>query len=233
MTNLVEEHLGYAAAIAAEILKKLPPHVDRADVESAAKLGLVQAARAFDPTRGIPFTTFAYYRIRGAIYDDLRQSRRAVQVNQERKFEEAANEFMTDYLSGKAAGAPTYSGISSIVSGVATTYLLSLESVSHEPASRNGDLPVDTLIRQENHERLHRALAGLPKRNREVVQAYYFEDLSLEQIGRRHGLSKSWVSRIHARSIQLLREAMSSEPAESGAILPAALLIKQSVHSQP
>lgn len=232
MTNLVEEHIGYAAAIAAEILKKLPPHVDRADVESAAKLGLVQAARAFDPTRGIPFTTFAYYRIRGAVYDDLRQSRRAVQVDQQRKFEEAANEFMTDYLSGTAAGASSYSGISSVVSGVATTYLLSLESVSHEPASHD-DLADDTLIRQENRERLHHALAGLPKRNREVVQAYYFEDLSLEQIGRRHGLSKSWVSRIHARSIQLLREAMSSEPAESGALLPAALPRKQSVCSQP
>jgi RNA polymerase sigma factor FliA len=232
MTNLVEEHLGYAHAIAAEILKKLPPHVDRADVESAAELGLVQAARAFDPTRGIPFTTFAYYRIRGAIYDDLRQSCRAVQVDQKSKFEQAANEFMTDHVSGMAAAAPTFSGIGSLVSGIATTYLLSFESLSHEPASQE-ELPVDTLIREENRERLHQALARLPKRNREVLQAYYFEDLSLEEIGRRHGLSKSWLSRIHARSIQLLREAMASEPDELRAILPAALPKKQSVCSQP
>jgi RNA polymerase sigma factor (sigma-70 family) len=125
----------------------------------------------------------------------------------------------------------TFSGISSLVSGIATTYLLSFESLSHEPASQE-ELPVDTLIREENRERLHPALARLPKRNREVLQAYYFEDLSLEEIGRRHGLSKSWLSRIHARSIQLLREAMASEPDELRAIVPPALPKKQTVCSQ-
>src|SRR5215475_1822808 len=91
--SLVELHLGYAHAIAADMLKTLPPSVDRADLESAAAFGLFQAATAYDPSRGISFATFAYYRIRGAIYDDLRKACRA------NKFEEAANCYMLDYSS--------------------------------------------------------------------------------------------------------------------------------------
>src|SRR5882724_3392753 len=71
--RLIEAYRSYSHAISAEILKKLPSSVDRDDVIGAAELGLVEAAQNFDPTRGVLFKTFAYYRIRGAIYDSLRK----------------------------------------------------------------------------------------------------------------------------------------------------------------
>jgi RNA polymerase sigma factor FliA len=202
MTNLVEKHLGYAHAIAAEVLKKLPASVDRSEIKSAAELGLVQAAKAYDSSRAIPFTTFAYYRIRGAIYDDLRQACRAS------KFEEAANEYMVDYTSrdGPNTEDAGESEIRHIVSGVISSYVLSLESLPQSPADRSADLPIDGLLREEQQNLIRIAMECLPKRNRDVLEAYYFQDLSLDEIGRRMGLSKSWVSRIHAKSLNLMRK---------------------------
>jgi RNA polymerase sigma factor for flagellar operon FliA len=66
MNELIESHLGYAHAIAADLAGRYPPNI--ADLESAAELGLVQAARSYDPSRAVSFATFAYYRIRGAIF---------------------------------------------------------------------------------------------------------------------------------------------------------------------
>ncbi|MGH9630030.1 MAG: sigma-70 family RNA polymerase sigma factor, partial [Bryobacteraceae bacterium] len=71
--RLIETYRSYSHAIAAEILKKLPPAVDRDDVIGAAELGLVEAVRNFDASRSVLFKTFAYYRIRGAVYDALRK----------------------------------------------------------------------------------------------------------------------------------------------------------------
>jgi RNA polymerase sigma factor (sigma-70 family) len=63
--GLIESHLSYAHAIAAEIVKTLPFHVERGDLRAAAELGLTEAAHYFDHRPGVQFKTFAYYRIRG------------------------------------------------------------------------------------------------------------------------------------------------------------------------
>lgn len=72
--RLIESHLSYAHAIAAEILKTLPPHVERGELQAAAELGLTEAAISFDHRPGVQFKTFAYYRIRGAVYDTIRKT---------------------------------------------------------------------------------------------------------------------------------------------------------------
>ena len=128
MNDLIEQHLAFAHALAAQVLRKYPARVLREDVERAAEFGLLEAARAYDASRGIAFTTFAYYRIKGAIYDDLRRSFRAA------KFEEAVNEYMIDY--SESAQAPdtssdAYEEVRNIASSVVTSYLLSLESLTH------------------------------------------------------------------------------------------------------
>jgi RNA polymerase sigma factor for flagellar operon FliA len=63
-------------------------------------------------------------------------------------------------------------------------------------------------LRLEVSEKLRGALSRLPTKNRQVLESYYFEEKTLESIGARLGLSKSWVSRLHAKSLDLLREAM-------------------------
>jgi RNA polymerase sigma factor FliA len=201
MTNLIESHISYAHAVAAELLARFPTHIERQDVWAAAEYGLVQAANAYDASKGVAFTTFAYYRIRGAVFDLLRQTIK------DTRFEEAANEYMADYSAGASAGAPSYEEMKNLASGIVASYFLSLEKLSSEPPDPSADAPLDTLLRQEQQQGIREAMKTLPEKNRQVLEAYYFEDLTLEEIGNRLGLSKSWVSRMHAKGLELLRPA--------------------------
>jgi RNA polymerase sigma factor for flagellar operon FliA len=199
--ELIESHVSYAHAIAAELLGRFPSHVDRNEINSAAELGLVQAAKAFDASRKIAFSTFAYYRVRGAVFDLLRQTARS------NRFQEAANEYMQDYAGGPAADAPnpSYEEIKGIAASVVTSYFLSLENLAQEPAAGDNEAPIDKMVRLEQQSKIRAALATLPEKNRRVLEAYYFEDMTLDDIGKRLGLSKSWVSRMHAKGLELLR----------------------------
>jgi RNA polymerase sigma factor for flagellar operon FliA len=73
------------------------------------------------------------------------------------------------------------------------------------------------LLKAEQKAALAVAMKRLPERNRAVLEAYYFENRTLEDIGAQFGLSKSWTSRIHAKGIELLRELMTVR-ATSGAL---------------
>jgi len=211
MTELIESHLSYSHAIAAEMLRRFPRHVDRRDVEAAAEFGLVQAAGAYDASRGIAFTTFAYYRIRGAVFDLLRQTART------NRFEEAANEYMADYSGAPTvpSGSASYEEIKNVTASIVTSYFLSLDSLPYEPKAEKEELPIDRLVRQEQRERVRNALKTLPEKNRRVLECYYFEELTLEEIGKQLGLSKSWVSRIHAKGLEMLRPLLQEALIES------------------
>src|SRR3984893_4707873 len=97
VTKLVEANLPYAHAIAAEVIRKLPFDQERKDIQGWAELGLVEAANSFDRTRGVQFTTFAYYRIKGAIYDGVRKMGWYPKGHYQRmRLEMAANEYLKD-----------------------------------------------------------------------------------------------------------------------------------------
>ena len=202
MTNLIESHISYAHAIATELLARFPAHVDRQDVHAAAEYGLVQAANAYDASKGVAFTTFAYYRIRGAVFDLLRETVRAT------RFEEAANEYMIDYSAGVDTGAPSYVEVKNLAAGIVASYFLSREKASLEPPAEGTGAPLESLLKQEQQKEIREALKTLPEKNRQVLDAYYFEDLTLDEIGKRLGLSKSWVSRMHAKGLEMLRPAV-------------------------
>lgn len=71
---LIRQYRGLVIHLVADISGRAPPWVDRDDLTSAGTLGLLQALRSFDPDRGVKFLTFVRFRIRGAIYDELRRS---------------------------------------------------------------------------------------------------------------------------------------------------------------
>ena len=82
-------------------MRKLPPDLEKKDIQGWAELGLVEAANSFDPTRGVQFKTFAYYRIRGAIYDGLRKMGWYPKGQyRQMRFEMAANEYLKDVSAG-------------------------------------------------------------------------------------------------------------------------------------
>jgi RNA polymerase sigma factor for flagellar operon FliA len=205
MDQLIEKHIRYAHAIARSLLSRYPSNVSQRDLESAAEFGLVQAGRAYDPTRGIPFTTFAYYRIRGAIFDEIRQLCRAS------CFEAAASDYMAEQTT--AAHVPenaeaAYQELRGITSHLVSSYLLSLDSVREERIAEASTSPVGQVLHQEETEIVRKAMEQLPERYRTVLHAYYYQELSLESIGKRLNLSKSWVSRLHAKALSRLHEIL-------------------------
>jgi RNA polymerase sigma factor FliA len=215
MTNpnrLIEAYRSYSHAISAEILKKLPSSVDRDDVIGAAELGLVEAAQKFDPSRGVLFKTFAYYRIRGAIYDALRKMG-WLKGEPRLRFEARANEYMKDYTeagNGEQATPSEAAGeLQQLTSAVLTSYMLSLDASNDEIADATATSAEDAMIQRETQRHLAEALSQLPENNRRLIEEYYFRDATLEEIGCRLGLSKSWVCRLHAKSLEMLRTLMS------------------------
>jgi RNA polymerase sigma factor for flagellar operon FliA len=223
MTNpnrLIEAYRSYSHAISAEILKKLPSSVDRDDVIGAAELGLVEAAQNFDPSRGVLFKTFAYYRIRGAIYDALRKMG-WFKGEARLRFEAGANEYMKDYsqarYSDKAAPSELAGELRQLTAAVVTSYIVSLDASDTEVAGTNTTSAEDAIIQRETRQQLKYALSELPENNRRIIEQYYFEGATLEDIGGRLGLSRSWVCRLHAKSLEILRGLMSQTAARPAA----------------
>jgi len=96
-----------------------------------------------------------------------------------------------------------------IAGSVVCSYLLSLESLKFEIAA-DAESVEQKVQGDEARQGLVAALAELPANNRQVMEQYYFHDLSLEQIGEKLNLSKSWVCRIHAKSLEMLREKLQA-----------------------
>ena len=211
-TRLIEAYQSYSHAIAAEVLKKLPFSVDRDDVIGAAELGLVEAAQKFDPSRGVLFKTFAYYRIRGAIYDALRKSG-WLKTESTLRFESGANEYLKDYTEahpGEAVPPSTaYAEMQQLTSAVVTSYMLSLDGLQYEIADSNATSAEESLLERDGQRQIRDAISQLPENNRRLIEEYYFHDATLEEIGAKLGLSKSWVCRLHAKSLDTLKAIMT------------------------
>jgi RNA polymerase sigma factor for flagellar operon FliA len=211
--RLVETFRSYSHALAAELQRKYPG-VDRDELRSAADLGLVEAANSFDPSRGVLFKTFAYYRIRGAIYDSLRKMGWFAKDPARLRFESGANEYLKDYTeTSNENGSPDGAAeeLQDIASSVVNCYFLSMSSMTEELPQTGVKSPEERVAEAELRDRLRKAVTGLPAKNRQVLEEYYFRNSTLEDIGARLGLSKSWVSRLHAKSLEMVRAALEKE----------------------
>src|SRR5580698_2918342 len=204
MNELIESHLGYAHAIAADLAGKYPPNITRADLQGAAEFGLVQAARSYDPSKCVSFATFAYYRVRGAIFDEVRKSWRASHMR-DGTDKSSSGEF-TEAMQPRGTYASWEESESYSVSA-GGTYLVSLDADA-EPVSVATESPASLVLRKEESETIQSAMRRLPKRHRFVLHAHYYEDLSLVSIGRQLNLSKSWVSRIHSQALAMVRKIL-------------------------
>jgi RNA polymerase sigma factor for flagellar operon FliA len=225
VTRLIEANIPYAHALAAEVVRKLPPDLERKDIQGWAELGLVEAANAFDASRGVQFKTFAYYRIRGAIYDGLRKMGWYPKSQyQQMRFEMAANEYMKD-----ASGEPPVTGsadaqlqdLKDTTGNLMTCYMLSLETLPEEPADQKQLSAEEMVVQAEQKRNIRWLLAKLPEINRTVLEGFYFGGLTLDQIGAKLGLSRSWVCRLHAKSLAMLRKQLADTSTGSASHPPA------------
>jgi RNA polymerase sigma factor for flagellar operon FliA len=216
--RLVEQHLSLVQALARKVKRTLGGAIDLEDLEGYGSKGLVEAAERFDARQGVAFSTFAYYRIRGAMYDGLRTMGWYSRADYARyRAEERANEYLRSEAdrdgAARAEGAApatdpgaALENIGQILSGIAAVHITSLEAAS-TVADESLPAPDAAVETGRLSRRVREAVAKLPDKERELMQLYYFADKTLEEAGAALGLSKSWASRLHARAVGLLREA--------------------------
>lgn len=215
--KLIHDNMHYARSLAARIRQQLSPNLDLDELAAYGSQGLVEAANRFDPQKGTAFTTFAYYRIRGAIYDGLREQG-WLNRSEYARFQAASNELMQnlcDRETQSEAQPDTKQNVQNLadtLGQITTVFVTSFCGPdSPEPADMSLTSADELVDQKRSHNAVHKALETLPDKERHLIQLSYFEGLSLKSAGEKMGLSKSWASRLHARAIQLLCEAMDSQ----------------------
>jgi RNA polymerase sigma factor FliA len=224
--ELILGHLALVRHILGRLAAKLPHGIDLENLEAAGTLGLVEAANRFQPERGIHFKTFAYTRIRGAIYDEMRRNCPFPQELLERVAQvRAALESLTPPVRVETLAQRT--GLSEDVvteclTAMRLTRVISWDDIA-EPSdvasARNVSRSERPEMRLETIERrrfLVEAIATLPESERLAVTLYYMEDLRLKEIGQVLNLSESRVSRLlkaaHHRIEEHIRAKENNAP---------------------
>lgn len=206
---LISQYMPYAASIASRVCQSLSSAVDYEEVLCNARLGLLEAARRFDEKQEVDFRTFAYYRIKGAIYDGLRRSGWLPRTLYAKiKFEEAANEYLQNRSLGSAKEVLKEHDdgvVADTVNSLASIYIISLDASEDLEIEdeKSTDVEQRTEFLQIRHY-MRESISSLPEKEKQLVKMYYFQNKTLEEIGKRLGLSKSWTSRLHARALELL-----------------------------
>jgi RNA polymerase sigma factor for flagellar operon FliA len=221
--QLVEKHLPLVQGIARKVKRTLGAAIEVEDLVGYGCKGLVEAAERFDGRAGVAFTTFAYYRIRGAMYDGIRAMGWYSRADYARyRAEERANQYLQTQADQEGAAraqnpeaggsvrpdaGETLANVAEVLSGIATIHITSIEAASRvaDESLPAPDAAVDTV---RLSRRVREALTKLPEKERQLMQLYYFGDKNLEEAGAEMGLSKSWACRLHARAVDLLRHAM-------------------------
>ena len=205
---LIEEYQGFVKKIVRYLLSSLSlPFKYESELESAGYLGLVEAADRFDPGAGTPFPQFAKMRIRGAIIDSIRKhSHLSGKAYRMSKALEAMSH-LRDCMEIE-----TIEEVLEFAAQGALTFELSMSEVGQEinEIADDAPSPFDLLETTERYKVLRSVVKGLPARERSIVELYYFQGKSFVDIAKEdESLSKSWVSRLHARALELIRERLS------------------------
>ncbi len=210
--ELAEKYTPYVRSIAGKVKKTLSKDIEFDDLVSYGMLGLFEAADRFDAKYGANFMTFAYYRIRGAIYDGLRGMGWVSRTEYQRyRFEQHANAYLTNVHeqnlsvpSGiKRSDDDEVGELANVVEGLVTIYVTALDAMEGFQIADDRSPSIDESIEiQQARELVSQALEKLGGQERQLLELYYYRELSLEEVGKHLGLSKSWTSRLHTRAIQ-------------------------------
>ena len=207
----------------------LPSHVEDADLISYGLVGLIGAIERFEPERGIKFETFAMTRIRGAIIDELRsldwvprsvRSRareiETAQAKLEHELQRAPTEAelasKLNLTEGELQSALLEIANSSVyaldelwtVSDSSGDQVSLLDTIADDSAAD----PQEALASTEVKDLLTEAIGGLPEREQLVVALYYYENLTLREIGEVLGVTESRVSQLHTKAVMRLKSSL-------------------------
>jgi RNA polymerase sigma factor FliA len=239
---LLMEHLPAVRYIARRIHERLPQHVDLEDLVSAGVVGLIDALSKFDRSKKVQFKSYAQFRIRGAILDSLRTldwSPRELR-RKGRAVEEAIRS-----VTQRLGRVPTEQEIATEMGLSLNEYQqllgelkgLEIGSLHMERSEDSGDEelayvpgapeddPLFRCLKGEMKQRLADAIDDLPEKERLVLTLYYYEELTMKEIGLTLGVVESRVSQIHSSAVLRLRSSLAGFRGRNS--VPAAAIVKQ------
>ena len=238
--QLIEAYAPLARYVVDRMNIRPGPALGYDDLLSQAVVGLIDAVDRFDPNRGIKFETYAYHRIRGAVVDMLRdmdwlprsvRQREANLAASYARLQEGLGRSPSDEELAQEMGL-TVEGLDEVAHEIALQSMQSLDEAlgqnlgSPQEAPTLGDSvpddhtpsPEETIERWAERDLLARAIVGLPEAERTVLSLYYYEGLTLKEIGRILGVTESRVCQVHGKALLRLRAevqpmlAMPGEP---------------------
>lgn len=238
----VEAGLKFVETLARRMAVTMPHSVDLDDLVQDGVLGLIDAARRFEESRGIKFETFAERRVRGAMIDALRKDAWPRGVRRARRQIEAARETLRVRLGHEPSVADlaaevgvSEARLSRMIVRINTIEQTSpLSCAEHIDESQlpaalvpvEPDRPDTAYEREDASARIRAAVEALPERERRVVALYYYGEVTMKEIGAELGVNESRVSQLHARALRRLREALGpvQNPAASVEMIRTAVL---------
>lgn len=214
---LIMGHMAMVKRVAVHLKARLPPFMELDELVQVGMVGLIEAARAFDPTKGFEFEHFALSRVRGAILDEVR--RQSFLPRSAVAFNKSENEAV-HVLAAELGRTPTQAELALYMGkdiedfhrerGQAKRFeTFSMEVVSDEVMSMPADSAMQPEVMVEEAEFMEAvvlAIDQLPERERLVMSLYYVEELNLKEIGEVLGVSESRVSQILSAVVKKLRQ---------------------------
>jgi RNA polymerase sigma factor for flagellar operon FliA len=224
--------------VAGRVAAGLPQNIEQSDLVSYGIFGLIDAIDKFDPARGYKFETYAISRIKGAIIDELRsidwvpRSVRAKARAIERAYSKLENELRRSPEDREVAAELGMSEeeLAAILSQISFVGIVALDELLSASADRSGGAtvgdtiadrtnnPVEAFESEEMRHVLADAINRMPDRERLVLTLYYYEGLTLAEIGAVLGVTESRVCQIHTKAIFQLRGRLSEPLPERGIV---------------
>lgn len=221
-------YLDFVRKVASRMARNLPSHVSLDDLIGAGILGLIDAMERYDPAKSDRFETFAEFRVKGAILDELRRydimarnarlkSKQLARTAQE--LTAVLGRPPVDHEVAKSMGL-SIEDYRTLVNRVGNVRVLSLDDVSgdHDTANDRSfqlsapDLAPDEVSSiREMREHLEQAISGLPERQQRILDMYYRREMTLKQIGVEVGVTESRVCQIMGEATSKLRVMLRNE----------------------
>jgi len=230
LSRLIEQHLPLVKHIVFQVAVHFPRHVDRDDLARAGALGLVEAARRYDESRGVPFDRFAAQRIRGAILDAVRaadwapRSVRMLARKLDGVEQRLASELGRVPSSTEMAEAleMTPAELARLRDRLFRSVVLALEHAVSDATEDDLTLvdvlsdrsvlePLEELEGRELHAYLRDAVHLLPERHRLVIVGYFLEGRTSQDLARFLGVTESRVSQLRSEALIMLKEGIEAQ----------------------
>lgn len=213
---LVERYRPFVYSVVKQVLNTLPVKVDFEELVSYGMVGLLEAADRYDARRKASFITFSHYRIKGAIFDGLRQMGILTRTPNDAwvRREAVVNDLLqtvADDESENPSAAPVdeeIQGVSRWIDSLIPAYLLSLSDENAPDIADLSELPDKAVEFKNTIAVLRNAVGELPPKEKNLIESLYFKQITTTELAKQMGVNKSWVSRLHAKAVERLRQRL-------------------------